>query len=240
LASLARAAPFALFNMPPEITREQQLEKMRQDWDRRARENARHFVDTSKTAWSDNEFFAGGEQAIQEDILTDMINICQGKEPKSMRVLEIGCGAGRLTRALSSLFGEVHAVDVSGEMITQARKALGDRTNIHLYQNNGCDLSVIPNLDFDFAYSAIVFQHIPSYEIIETYVREVARLLKPGTLFKFQVQGDTMVESHPDDTWEGVPFSEAQADAMALRSGFEPRYRQGAGQQYFWLWFFKK
>jgi ubiquinone/menaquinone biosynthesis C-methylase UbiE len=240
LASLARAAPFALFNMPPEITREQQLEKMRQDWDRRARENARHFVDTSKTAWSDNEFFAAGEQAIREDILTDMINICQGKEPKSMRVLEIGCGAGRLTRALSSVFGEVHAVDVSGEMIAQARKALADRTNIHLYQNNGCDLSVIPNLEFDFAYSAIVFQHIPSHEIIETYVREVARLLKPGTLFKFQVQGDTMVQSHPDDTWVGVPFSEAQADAMALRSGFEPRYRQGARQQYFWLWYFKK
>ena len=226
--------------MPTEITREQQLEKMRQDWDRRARENARHFVDTSKTAWSDNEFFAAGEQAIREDILTDMINICQGKDPKSMRVLEIGCGAGRLTRALSSMFGEVHAVDVSGEMISQARKALADRANIHLYQNNGCDLSVIPSLEFDFAYSAIVFQHIPSYEIIETYVREVARLLKPGTLFKFQVQGDTMVESHPDDTWEGVPFSESQADAMALRSGFDPRYRAGAGQQYFWLWFFKK
>ena len=226
--------------MPPEITREQQLEKMRQDWDRRARENARHFVDTSKTAWSDNEFFAAGEQAIREDILTDLINVCQGKDPKSMRVLEIGCGAGRLTRALSGMFGEVHAVDVSGEMIAQARKALADRSNVHLYQNNGCDLSVIPNVAFDFAYSAIVFQHIPSREIIETYVREVARLLKPGSLFKFQVQGNASVESHPDDTWHGVPFSVAQADAMALRCGFDPRYQYGVGEQYFWLWYFKK
>jgi SAM-dependent methyltransferase len=226
--------------MTPAITMEQQLEKMRQDWDKRARENARHFVDTSRKDWTDKEFFASGEQAVREDIHTDMINICQGKEPKSMRVLEIGCGAGRITRALSSFFGEVHAVDVSGEMIGQARQALADRSNVYLYQNNGCDLSVIPELAFDFAYSAIVFQHIPSREIIETYVREVARLLKPGTLFKFQVQGDTNVESKPDDTWEGVPFSEAQADAMALRSGFEPRYRQGAGQQYFWLWYFKK
>jgi ubiquinone/menaquinone biosynthesis C-methylase UbiE len=222
------------------MTMEQQLEKMRQDWDRRARENARHFVDTSKTEWTDQEFFASGEQAIREDILTDTINICQGKDPKSMRVLEIGCGAGRLTRALSSYFGEVHAVDVSGEMIGQARKALADRSNVHLYQNNGCDLSVIPAVAFDFAYSAIVFQHIPSREIIETYVREVARLLKPGTLFKFQVQGNASVDSKPDDTWHGVPFSQAQADAMALRCGFEPRYRYGAGQQYFWLWYFKK
>ena len=226
--------------MAPEITIGQQLEKMRQDWDRRARENARHFVDTSRHDWSDQEFFASGEQAIREDILTDLINVCQGKDPKSMRVLEIGCGAGRLTRALSGMFGEVHAVDVSGEMIAQARKALADRSNVHLYQNNGCDLSVIPNVTFDFAYSAIVFQHIPSREIIETYVREVARLLKPGSLFKFQVQGNAGVESKPDDTWHGVPFSVAQADAMALRCGFEPRYQYGVGEQYFWLWYFKK
>ena len=50
-----------------------------------------------------------------------MINICQGKDPKQMRVLEIGCGAGRVTRALASVFGEVYAVDISGEMVRQAR-----------------------------------------------------------------------------------------------------------------------
>ena len=59
-------------------------------------------------------------------------------------------------------------------------------------------------------------------------------------LFKFQVQGDTTVQSKPGDTWVGVPYSDAQAVAMALRNGFEPRYRHGAGEQYFWLWFFKK
>jgi ubiquinone/menaquinone biosynthesis C-methylase UbiE len=223
-----------------EITLDQQLEKMRTEWDKRARENARHYVDTSRTDWSDQQFFASGDQAIREDILTDMVNICQGKEPKDMRVLEIGCGAGRLTRGLSSLFGEVHAVDVSGEMIAQARVALKDHPNVQLYQNNGYDLSVVPELGFDFAYSSIVFQHIPSRDIIENYVREVSRLLRPGTLFKFQVQGDTTVVSHPDDTWVGVPFSEAQANAMALRCGFDPRYRYGTGQQYFWLWFFKQ
>ena len=51
------------------------------------------------------------------------------------------------------------------------------------------DLSVLPDLEFDFAFSSIVFQHIPSRDIIENYVREVHRLLRPGALFKFQVQG---------------------------------------------------
>jgi ubiquinone/menaquinone biosynthesis C-methylase UbiE len=226
--------------MAKELTLQEQLEKMRQDWDARARENARHFVATGREDWSDEEFFRSGEKAIAEDILTDMTNICQGKDPQAMRVLEIGCGAGRLTRALSNIFGEVHAVDVSGEMVELARRAVADRPGVHVYQNNGCDLSVIPAQEFDFAYSAIVFQHIPSREVIENYVREVHRLLRPGALFKFQVQGDSRVESSPDDTWLGVSYSDQAATEMAHRCGFEPRYRYGAGEQYFWLWYFKR
>lgn len=219
---------------------EQQLVKMQSDWDQRAKENARYYVATGKKDWTDEEFFASGERTVAEEVLTDLGNICQGLNPKQMRVLEIGCGAGRVTRALAKLFGEVHAVDVSGEMVRQARLATGEFSNAYIYQNNGKDLAVVPELPFQFAFSTIVFQHIPSRDIIENYVREVSRLLVPGTLFKFQVQGDTSVRSAADETWLGVPFSEQQALDMAYRCGFEPRYRHGAGEQYFWLWFFKR
>lgn len=218
----------------------EQLESMRRDWDKRARENARYYVNTARQDWTDEEFFRSGEQTVLEEVLTDMTNICQGIFPKRMKVLEIGCGAGRVTRALAAIFGEVHAVDVSGEMIRLAQDALKDCPNVRLYQNNGRDLTVLPDIAFDFAFSTIVFQHIPSREIIENYVREVNRLLRPGALFKFQVQGDPTVKSTPGDTWVGVPFTDEQAVAMAERCGFEPRYRHGAGNQYFWLWFFKK
>jgi SAM-dependent methyltransferase len=223
-----------------EISLEQQLQKMRQDWDQRARENARHYVDTASTEWTDEEFFASGEMTVAEEILTDLGNICQGKAPGEMRVLEIGCGAGRVTRALAKFFGEVHAVDVSGEMVRLATEALRGQKNAFLYQNNGTDLKIVPAIEFDFAFSSIVFQHIPSREIIENYVLEVNRLLRPGALFKFQVQGDSTLETRPDDTWLGAPFSEREAVDMALRCGFDPRYRYGAGEQYFWLWFFKR
>jgi cyclopropane fatty-acyl-phospholipid synthase-like methyltransferase len=223
-----------------QISVEEQLRKMRQDWDERARENARYYVATGKEEWTDQEFFESGERAVAEQILNDMTNICQGKEPRQMRVLEIGCGAGRITRALAGLFGEVHAVDVSGEMVARARQALRDRPNAHVYQNNGKDLDVLPSEPYDFAFSTIVFQHIPSREVIYNYVREVHRLLRPGALFKFQVQGDATMETSPDDTWLGVPFSDAEAVEMAEKCGFEPRYRHGAGDQYFWLWFFKR
>lgn len=222
------------------ITLEEQLKKMRSDWDARARENARYYVQTEKDNWSDEEFFASGEQTVSEEILTDMKNICQGKDPKQMKVIEIGCGAGRITRALSNLFGEVHGVDVSGEMIRQAKQALAGTPNAFVYQNNGMDLSVVPEAEYDFAFSTIVFQHIPSREVIYSYVREVHRLLRPGALFKFQVQGDSSMKTAPDDTWLGVAFSDAQAVEMAEKCGFDPRFRHGAGDQYFWLWYFKR
>jgi len=221
------------------MTPEQQLERMRYDWDQRARENARYYVNTERSDWTDNEFFESGRRTVSEEILTDMINICQGKDPKQMKVLEIGCGAGRVTRALAELFGEVHAVDISAEMVSQARSALADFPNAHVYQNSGCDLAVVGDVQVDFAFSTIVFQHIPSREVIENYVREVNRLLRPGGLFKFQVQGDDRIEAAPDDTWLGVSFSDQQAVEMAKKCGFEPRYRHGAGEQYFWLWYFK-
>jgi SAM-dependent methyltransferase len=229
-------------NLPDmsQISPEEQLRKMRDDWDQRARENARYYVSTRTMEWSDEEFFASGEVEVSEQILNDSWNVYQGKAPAEMRVLEIGCGAGRVTRALANLFGEVHAVDVSGEMVRQAALALSDRPNAFVYQNNGKDLKVVPSLQFDFAFSSIVFQHVPSREVIESYVREVHRLLRPGALFKFQVQGDVNMRTKPDDTWLGVPFSERQAAEMAYRCGFDPRYRHGAGQQYFWLWFFKR
>ena len=224
----------------PELSLKEQLQKMARDWDQRARENARHYVATGREDWSDEEFFASGESALSEQILNDMTNICQGKDPKQMKVIEIGCGAGRITRALASLFGEVYAVDISGEMVAQAQKALAARPNAHVYQNNGQDLSVLPPGPYDFAFSTIVFQHIPSREVIYSYVREVHRLLRPGALFKFQVQGDSSIETNPDDTWLGVPFSDEDAVRMAETCGFEPRHRHGAGGQYFWLWFFRR
>ena len=224
----------------PEISLEEQLKKMQRDWDERARQNARYYVATAKSDWTDDEFFQSGERTVAEEISTDMINICQGKGPKQMRVLEIGCGAGRVTRALAGIFGEVHGVDVSGEMVTRATQALADRPNAFVYQNNGKDLSVVPGGSYDFAFSTIVFQHIPSREVIYSYVREVGRLLRPGALFKFQVQGDSSMQTAPDDTWLGVAFSDGEAVRMAEDCGFEPRHRHGAGEQYFWLWFFKK
>jgi SAM-dependent methyltransferase len=154
----------------------------------------------------------------------------------------------------------VHEVDISGEMVRLARATLADYPNAHVYQNSGADLSVVPDVPFDFVFSTIVFQHIDSHAIIESYVREVRRLLRPGRLFKFDVNGviagplsrrvivavaRTVVPKNPrihrgHRNWVGQPYTPAEVQELADKTGFELRYQDGAGSQNYWLWLFKR
>lgn len=214
--------------------------QMQRDWDERAQSNALHFTNSERTDWNDAEYDATGEQNVREHIANDMENVCHGAEPANMRVVEIGCGAGRMTMALARVFGEVHAVDISAEMLRIARQRLAGVSNVVFHNNNGMDLRDLPSEQFDFALSFIVFQHIPSKAVIESYVAEAHRVLKPGRLFKFQVQGGTIENTHPLSTWLGAAYTRAEMEELAARHGFDLRYAHGERTQDFWLWFFKK
>ena len=214
--------------------------QMQREWDERAQQNAMHFTNSDRDDWSEAEYAATGEKNIRDFIANDMENICQGTGPAAMKIVEIGCGAGRMTKALAKLFGEVHAVDISAEMIRIAGERLAGVPNVVLHHNNGMDLRALPSAEFDFALSFIVFQHIPSKTVIEGYVREVHRVLKPGRLFKFQVQGGNFRNVQPLSTWLGVSYTRDEMDQLAGRNGFEMRYAHGEGTQDFWVWFFKR
>jgi ubiquinone/menaquinone biosynthesis C-methylase UbiE len=214
------------------------LERMRQDWDNRARENARHYIATLKTNWTDEEFFESGATSIREFIEASLPEICRGRPASELRMLEIGCGAGRMTRPLSSLFGQVDAVDISPEMIARAREAVRDRPNVRLYVNNGEDLAMFGDEQFDFVFSGVVFQHIPSRSVVENYIKESARVLRSGGVFRFQVQGHPIPEDQCD-TWVGVSFSADDIQVLAGRYGFSIKEMRGEGTHYFWLTFVK-
>jgi SAM-dependent methyltransferase len=228
----------ALFRPGGSAKEQSVLRQMRRDWDRRAKENARHYVATEKTSWSDEEFFESGVTCIRRHIESVLPEICGGRQLSELRMIEIGCGAGRMTRPLSKLFGRVDAVDVSPKMIARAREVVRDCDNVHLHVNNGVDLSMFSENQFDFAFSGIVFQHIPSRTVVENYIREAARVLRPGSIFKFQLQGHPIPENEAN-TWVGVGFSADQIREIAGRCGFTIKDMQGAGTQDFWLTFVK-
>lgn len=210
---------------------------MRREWDERARENA---VANSTKEWDPREFFRTGEVCVAREILPEMLLICKGeRSPLDLRMLEIGCGVGRMTRMLARIFGRVTAVDVSQEMIERARMNLGPLENISLVLGDGATLSAIGDSTHDFAFPFLVFQHIPTREVTASYCREVHRVLKPGSLFKFQVQGSSRERSAPPDTWSGVSITEDDAASLCSETGFTFEHSSGAGSQYFWLWFRK-
>ena len=134
----------------------------------------------------------------------------------------------------------VCGVDVSSVMVKKGREYLGSRENVSLFVNNGSDLRVLGDRRFDFALSLLTFQHIPSKAVIENYICETSRVLRPGALFKIEVQGYGPLQTRRDDTWLGVALTPEEVTAMADSCGFQHRHSYNVGSQYSVHWLFKK
>jgi SAM-dependent methyltransferase len=215
---------------------------MKQEWNARARENAMHYIASGRDEWDADEFYASGAENIRDLVVSELELLTGGRDPRTLRALDIGCGMGRLTRALGAIFGEAHGVDVSGEMVDRGNNQLAHVRNVQLHETNGVDFALFEDASFDFVFSFIVFQHVPSREAVVSNLREAHRVLKPGSTFKFQVQGsrDPNYLAAPKDTWLGVSFSEEELRELADEIGFDVLRGEGAGTQYFWQWWRKR
>ena len=210
---------------------------MRRDWDERAAQDGEHYVYTRDSNSDESDFEASGRVNYDQLVRPYLPVLLNGRSPSCSRVAEIGCGLGRITRSFAEEFLEVHGIDVSPRMIEQARSRLRDYPNVILHVGSGQDLGSLPDNYFDLAFSYLVFQHIPSREVVENYIREAARVLKPEGAFRFQLQGHLSPEyrRQEKDTWLGESFSLAEATQMLAAAGFSPLDATGAGTQYFML-----
>ena len=123
--------------------------------------------------WSDDEFYAFGEADWQ-----DFHRHWRQYGVRYDSCLELGCGAGRLTRPLAAAFDKVYAVDVAQDMLdyVRSRLAAGNVTyfltdGLHLPQNDGSVTAV---------FSTHVFQHLDSARIGFLYFKEAYRVLAAG------------------------------------------------------------
>jgi SAM-dependent methyltransferase len=214
--------------------------RMKGDWNRRAREDAKWSVNTYKRDQTDEEFFRQGEREVQDRVRDDLDLLCAGRDPGTLRLLEIGCGVGRMTRPLAAIFGEVVATDVAGEMVRRCRESVAGLANVTCFETSGYDFRDFPEASFDVVFSAYVYQHVPSPEVIRAGLSDAFRVLRPGGVMFFMVNGVEAGEGAAHgDTWAGAMFPESEVRALGVRLGARLRGVRGAGRQYLSVWWTK-
>ena len=206
--------------------------QMRDDWNQRALEDAYYYVAFGRRGQEDDEFFATAADVVR-GLEAEFKRLPPG-ERRSRRALEIGCGPGRLMRPMSWNFGEIHGVDVSGEMIALAVEKLVNVPNAFPRATEGTDLAGYEDSFFDFVYSYAVFQHIPSREVVFNYLAEAWRVLKPGGILRCQING-LPATAKQYTTWEGVRIGAQEIAEFASTHDFQLLALEGVDTQYLWI-----
>jgi ubiquinone/menaquinone biosynthesis C-methylase UbiE len=160
---------------------------IRRDWDERARKNAFHYIASWQKTWDQDSFLASGEDDYSR-LVAPILDRC-GISIRDKVMIELGCGAGRMTGAFANHSKLVIAIDLSSEMLQRAHRIHSTSNNISWLQVSGDDLGCLVNGSADFVFSYLVLQHLPSEEFAITYIAELLRVLKPGGGFLFQFNG---------------------------------------------------
>ena len=164
-------------------------ETMRRDWDERAKKNAFHYIASWREKWDLNSFLASGEEDYQRFVLP-ALERCK-IVPSGKVMVELGCGAGRMTSNFALHYTRVVALDLSVEMLERARQVHSMQRNILWLRGSGADLACLRSDSADFVFSYLVLQHLPSEDLVFAYVREILRVLQPGGAFLFQFNGSS-------------------------------------------------
>ena len=162
------------------------LDRSRAFWNAKAAENPYWYV-SSYGPYDERdlaEFWEAGRRIWRD--LHDAI----GHTPRHTDVVvEVGCGVGRLTRAIAGDVAHVHAFDISEGMLTVARRAGPPNATFH--RSDRDSLAGVPSSAADLAIAYCVFQHLPSLAVLQRYVSEMSRVVKAGGTIAFTLSPRT-------------------------------------------------
>ena len=115
------------------------------------------------------------EQSGRRDL--ELILSFAGRSPGT-RVLEIGAGDARIARHLPQS-AEVVCLEPSAVIAEECRKNMGDGRGTVIVGGSE-QLAELPDASFDLIYSCFVLQHVSRADEGLQYLKETARLLRPG------------------------------------------------------------
>ena len=163
------------------------LEKSSRYWDGLGRRNPYGAILTGGSGnlqqWDLDEFFETGK-ADAARFVADLERIAPAVHRD--RLLDFGCGVGRVTRALAAHFVSAVGVDAAPAMIARARDLHAACANCEFVLNSDAHLRRFDSATFDIVYSRLVLQHIAP-ELVHRYLPELVRVLKPGGVLMFQL-----------------------------------------------------
>jgi SAM-dependent methyltransferase len=156
-------------------------ETIKSFWNQAADENPQWYISSYGSYDADrnpDEFWASGRA-----IWTDIKRVSGYLPSPGHQVVEIGCGIGRVTRAIAPEVGGVIALDISEKMLAMARKA--NLSNVDFRPAEGFALPGIPDESVDLSLAYCVFQHLPTLEALKSYLSEMRRITKRKGMIAF-------------------------------------------------------
>jgi len=206
-------------------------------WNRLAKEDAQFHVLTKGEGAHNKEAFRNeGRDDTKKYVIEDLFLQSILKKIPSIRILEIGCGIGRLTEFLAPLGETVVGIDISEEMIKKASDRLAQLTNVSFVAVDG-ERYPFSDETFNFIFSFIVFQHMPSAEIVKKNLSEVTRVLTKDGIAKIQLRGTPIAKS---SLYYGPHFVTATIKKLLEDMSVEILKTEGEGNKYFWVYLAKK
>ena len=204
--------------------------KLKDSWEFLSKKNAKWSVLTGKADWKEKEFYETGEGDIQRHFKT-----IRDADPDVSfeKCLDFGCGVGRLTQAICPRAGEVHGVDISANMIAEAKSYNKFKDKCHFHLNEKEDLSLFEDNYFNFIISLIVLQHIPN-KFKPKYFSEFSRIIKQHGFIFFNHPIERFTEREENYTgkiWMDI-MSKFDLSDMLESSGFKivESWEERAGQ----------
>jgi SAM-dependent methyltransferase len=160
------------------------------DWELWGKENPYYGVLTDPKFLNANlddaalqEFFRTGEKHVENICRLIRARVHSDFAPR--RVLDYGCGAGRLLIPFARRVPSVVGIDVSSSMLEEARKNCSRFAVAHVQLLHLDQLDSLPPGSFDLIHSFLVFQHIPVAHG-EVLLQKLIALLADGAIGALQ------------------------------------------------------
>jgi len=137
-----------------------------------------------------------------------------------------------MTEWMLGVFDKIIGVDISGEMIKQAKKRVKHQGNVELFETDGKTIPLKDNV-VDVAFSYLVFQHMKDRKMVEANFKEVYRVLKKDGVFKVLLRTDKV---DLKKWWGGVSYDDGSIKLLCKDTGFSIIKTEKVKNHGVWLW----